>query len=513
MKPVFTIVFAFFFLQLSAQNFYRLHERMLSYNQSGLAGMGNVTSQTADSLSGNSTAGQKNMVQHNGVFYHAYHSSVSGDADIYLRKSTNGVNWSNPVVVNNDLTNETQIWPSIVVIDSGLIQKVVVGWRDSRLGENKIQYRVAVSNNGGTSFKPSVQVSNHTDSPVNINGNIAVDAGGNFYAVWFRDLGGSVNNTWFSRSRDGGYTWTPMVVAYTGSQYSEPCEIVARGNGEALFVVSADQSNKKNLIAVTTADSGRTWTNNQFTSYSDFQELMQYHSVMVDDSGKVHIVWTYVKNGTGFKILYAKSNDFGRTWTAPVQVSDPGITLIQSWNYNNEQWPSIVKSKNNKLYVTWSDQRNGLVEKNADVFIATSSNSGQTWSRNVKVNDDTTILYQAQVSLAVKSTGLIDDLLVTWIDNRSENLVNAIALPKYQPLSLKYFPNPVSSELILSNLNFKEGNEISVTDMVGNIIHIYPITWEGTMIKIPTLALQNGIYFLKIKSGDKLGIARFVKAK
>jgi len=511
MKLAFTLLLAIICFHANTQDYYRLHERKLSFNQNGITSMGVESSLTDDTLSGNSCAGQKNLVQHNGVFYHVYHSSISGDADIYLRKSNDGINWTVPVVVNDDIDIETQIWPSLVVIDSALIQKVIVGWRDSRLGNNNIQYRVAVSNDGGNTFQPSVQVSSHSDSPVNINGNLAADAGGNIYAAWFRDTGGNIGNTWFSRSSDGGYTWTTMVVAFSGAQFSEPCEIVARENGEALIVVSHDQFSKKNLIAVTTTDSGNTWTNYQFTSYSDFQEIMQYHTTMVDDSGTVHIVWTYEKNTQDFKILYAQSTDFGQTWSAPVQVSDNGLTLMQSWNYNSEQWPSIVKSDNNKLYVTWCDQRDGLSTNNHDVYISISSDNGLTWDTDLKINGDTSTLYQAQVSLAVRSVLTTDEVLVTWIDNRSEDIITSSIETGINALNATIYPNPFTNELTITNINFNAGDEITITDMVGKTIHYEVITQNTSILSVQTAQLNEGVYFLTINSGSKLRVNRILK--
>lgn len=302
-----------------------------------------------------------------------------------------------------------------------------------------------------------------------------------------------------------------MAIAFIGNQFSEPCEITARGNGEVLIVVSDDQFNKKNLIAVTSSDSGNTWANHQFTSYSGFQEIMQYHSTMVDDSGTVHIVWTYEMNTVDFKILYAQSTDFGQTWSTPVQVSDSSLTLIQTWNYNSEQWPSIVKSANNKLYVTWCDQRADLVAKNYDVFISSSSDNGQTWSTNVKVNDDTTSLYQAQVSVAVRSVFTTDELVVTWIDNRADDIANSLFETHTQLLGARVYPNPVSNELTLSGFKFSVGDEIKIIDVMGKEIYSEKIARQILNMKIETLNFSEGVYFLEIKSGDKKGTARFVK--
>ncbi len=501
-----TLLFILSCTIVSAQTYNRLHERMLTFSQSGAVSMSNVTSQSPDSLSSNSTAGQKNIIHHLGIFYHVFCSYISGFGDIYLRTSTDGIQWTAPVMVNDGASNTSQANPALAVIDSGSIVKVIVTWGDNRLGNNNVQFRSAVSNNGGISFQPSVQISSHNNSPIFILGNVACDVGGIVYVTWYPDFGGSVDETWFSRSTDGGYTWLPMTVAFNGL-IPNPCQIVTRNTGEVLIVVSEDQFNKKNLIAVVSSDSGNTWSNHQFTSYTGFQEIAQYHSTIVDDSGFVHTVWTYELNGSGLKFLYARSNDFGASWSAPVQVSDSGVTLMQNWAFNSEQWPSIVRSANNRLYITWSDERQDISAHDRNVFIASSNNSGATWSTNIMVNDDSTVFYQAEASLSVRSVFTNDEVLVTWIDNRSANIINAVNEFSLTSSDVIAYPNPFTNELKINNTNDK--GEVILFDISGKEILKQKTLSAETIINSSTIVA--GFYLLNYSDGKRILNLKVVK--
>ena len=92
------------------------------------------------------------------------------NADVFLIKSTNfGVNWTEPLRVNDDATITDQFMPSVSVDNT--TGKIFVCWYDSRMdpGSN-IQTRLyaAVSTNGGTSFMTNENVSDVTFNPNNM---------------------------------------------------------------------------------------------------------------------------------------------------------------------------------------------------------------------------------------------------------------------------------------------------------------------------------------------------------
>ncbi len=89
--------------------------------------------------------------------------------------------------------------------------------------------------------------------------------------------------------------------------------------------------------------------------------------------------------------------------------------------------------------------------------------------------------------------------------------VNNVLVTEIFSSSINIYPNPVLNELTVSGLKFNIGDEIKIIDVVGKEIYSHKIEQETSNLKINTLAFLEGIYFIKIKSGDKKGVARFVK--
>jgi chitodextrinase len=121
--------------------------------------------------------------------------------------------------------------------------------------------------------------------------------------------------------------------------------------------------------------------------------------------------WTYVAFAawggpvTGTDVFFSKSRD-GRTWTGPVRVNNDAGGASQSE-------PSLTLDASNNIYLAWTDTRNG----NNDVFFSKSTDSGLSFSANVRVNDVTTNS-QSEPSIAVDPTNN-HVIHVVWTDTRS----------------------------------------------------------------------------------------------
>ena len=92
----------------------------------------------------------------------------SANTDIKLIDSGNsGATWSKPVVVNDDGGSNSQFLPAIAVDPS--TGNVAVSWYDARNdpANTKTQFFAALSNNGGASFLPNVQVGEGTSNAQN----------------------------------------------------------------------------------------------------------------------------------------------------------------------------------------------------------------------------------------------------------------------------------------------------------------------------------------------------------
>lgn len=103
-----------------------------------------------------------------------------------------------------------------------------------------------------------------------------------------------------------------------------------------------------------------------------------------DSSGGAYVVFNDSRDGN-MDIYFSFSSDSGNTWSQNVRINDD-----QTGQEQHE--PLIACSPDGKLVVVWSDNRD--VHTLFDIYCATSSDKGNTWSRNVKVNDDTSHTWQ-----------------------------------------------------------------------------------------------------------------------
>ncbi len=105
-----------------------------------------------------------------------------------------------------------------------------------------------------------------------------------------------------------------------------------------------------------------------------------FNGVVAPD-GKLYTIWSQ-----GDDIMLTSSRDGGATFsraraiihTAPIMFD---VDTLQRAN----GFPQIaIDPKSKRLFVTWSDYRNG----DLDVFVATSDDGGKRWTTPVRVNND-----------------------------------------------------------------------------------------------------------------------------
>jgi hypothetical protein len=75
-------------------------------------------------------------------------------------------------------------------------------------------------------------------------------------------------------------------------------------------------------------------------------------------------------------LRFTRSSDDGRTWSAPVTVTDDSV-------FGSHNFHALHASGDGTLYVTWLDGRAGGGKSAA--YIARSTDGGKSWSRNVRI--------------------------------------------------------------------------------------------------------------------------------
>ncbi|HLS48135.1 MAG TPA: sialidase family protein, partial [Gemmatimonadales bacterium] len=340
--------------------------------------------------------GMRTLIAHGGRFYHAYASNASGDYDIYLRTSADGVTWTNGTPVSgiqpgNQFSAQVAAWGT----GSG---NVAVSWKD--MGPAHPQLMVAVSTDGGLTFNAPVQVSDHADNSQLVGG-IAADGTGTLYASWTRQYSGDRwDDTWFSRSTNGGATWSTPVVAFDGDHYSFDTDIVAAPGGKVWIVIVDDQSFKTNLMVRRSTDGGTSWATSQITSYTQTGKMAVHPSLALAPDGTLHALWQDIQvryNGPA-RVVTSRSGDDGATWSAAVPVSDE-VVISNAQGHDNRIAPSLSIGPDGTLHAAWADDRSAP-GSNFDIYHDRSTDGGATWGTDALVNDMPAINEQIHAAVA-----------------------------------------------------------------------------------------------------------------
>jgi hypothetical protein len=210
------------------------------------------------------------------------------------------------------------------------------------------------------------------------------------------------NGIQIRRSLDGGKTWEPRMIPVIqheegpGIPFEDKPYVVADNQPKSpyagnLYVGWTEDRTADSLILFSRSrDGGLTWSaplrlSDQPGLPRDDEGTVQGFSGVVTPDGALHVVWS----GKGH-IVYAVSRDGGQTFSRNRWVAEAGPSNFMVFNANHANgYPQIAmaagqNSGSVRLYVAWNDYRNGDV----DIFCASSADGGRTWAPPVRVNSD-----------------------------------------------------------------------------------------------------------------------------
>jgi hypothetical protein len=210
--------------------------------------------------------------------------------------------------------------------------------------------------------------------------------------------GATRNGIFVRRSLDGGKTWEAddHAVAEQATAPGIPFEdkpyIVADTNPKSRFVGNLYvgwtrwRLTDSQMVVSRSTDDGKTW--------SAPIEIDAHPGLPRDDNGAAEgFDGAVAPDGTLYavwsrddELMFTTSRDGGKSFsharaiihTAPIMFAMEALERANGF-------PQIaVDPKSKRLYVTWSDYRNGDI----DVFLSSSENGGKRWSPAVRVNND-----------------------------------------------------------------------------------------------------------------------------
>ena len=262
------------------------------------------------------------------------------------------------------------------------------------------------SENGGRDWKaasgvepPNFRVSGDVSVTYDTRGHaiicyIAFDKLGTFN-YWGHNA--SRNGIFIRRSLDGGKTWEadhiPVAEQKTepGIPFEDKPYIVADNSSGPhagnLYVGWTRWTETNSLMLLSrSTDGGKTWsTPLEIDDHPglprDDNGALEGFAAAVGPDSTVYAVWS---NAEG--IVLTTSHDGGKSFSRPRLIlhTAPIMFAIDTLDRANG-FPQIdIDPKGGRLYVTWSDYRNG----DLDVFCASSSDKGKNWAAPVRVNND-----------------------------------------------------------------------------------------------------------------------------
>lgn len=228
------------------------------------------------------------------------------------------------------------------------------------------------------------------------------------------------NRLGVAKTTDGGATWPTLGVIIDhsgpGSHDFEDKEYIAVDNtggtfdGNVYVTWTRFPAAGPNLIMFTrSTDGGLTYSTP--LQICDRTGIYQGSVPVVGPNGEIYVAWK-----AGYQIQIDRSTDGGLSWGSDVTVSN--LVFIPSplpgAAFRTNSFPTMAVDRsggptNGNVYVAWADGRG------PDILFSRSTDRGVTWSAPIRVSDDTNETYQWFPWMSVGPEGGID---IVFYDRR-----------------------------------------------------------------------------------------------
>ncbi len=303
--------------------------------------------------------------------------------------------WGNSVRVTDDAPNAPQDYAATAVASTGVVYAV---WADGRDYIEVMPVYFARSTDGGQTWSKNIPIT--TQLMINEGGWPAVAASGpvDVHVVWGSSAPG-FPRIFYSNSGDGGETWhVPHTLDLLNEQSGAMEPDVATDGGANVYAVWVEYDG---LHLAHSADGGATWPGTPTLAVTTTGWL-RTPALAVDATGVLHLVWQEVIPEVKYAVCYARSANYGVTWTPRHCFDSPVAALVQSL-------PDVaVNPLNGHVNVVW-EQTTG---NETGIYHALSPDNGATWNAAQRLSSFGVIATWPAV--AVNTTGLA---YVVWEQN------------------------------------------------------------------------------------------------
>jgi len=347
---------------------------------------------------------------------HAWDESTRTQTSVIVAKSTDlGDTW-NTVFARDarttsgaDQENDRPVTGFVVDRKSGSQDIVYVMYRrayTNRTAPNAAPQQpvLAISRDGGKTF----------EEPVSAVGNVYQDPAVRQQGLTARTTvpAGPGVTTTTAPPADSLAARPDAVENFGASSNGQGLVLYNKGNLYVTFMseIANVSGAPRAIIASKSTDKGKTWTSNVAVpfSYEQAQNVRNAWTPGGGPNGTLHIVWEWRYPGqlsSYADVGYIRSTDGGATWSKPRRIADDDQTKLAG-----KFLPMLNVAPNGRLDAVWWDTRDDPGIRGQDVYYAYSEDDGETWSKNIRVTDQT-----------------IDRRFGVWANNFDQNSPPALA--------------------------------------------------------------------------------------
>lgn len=258
------------------------------------------------------------------------------------------------------------------------------------------------------------------------------------------------NNLRCSTSDDQGNTWSvPSFITPVGSSNQGTQPLFLPDGSLFVSYITFTSQNSFRVVSKRSPDGGSTWPADGVTigdvpfpwddpDTRDGSFLIS--AAVARETGSLFVTWTFSFLNTA-RIAVSRSDDGGATWSS-FQIPNEFTEGRSAFN------PTVSSSSDGEtVTVSWMDTRNSPPEgSHVDMYAATSTDGGTTWSANFRISDRTTDVRLAQLTSRGYMLGDYYGLaaapdpseptIAVWVDTRSGEA---------DPIATRFAPIPSDS--------------------------------------------------------------------
>ncbi len=279
-------------------------------------------------------------------------SDGKGFSLIGIEKSTDGITWSTPIAAVGN--GGSAIFDASLSVDQSSSSPYANSVYVSGVDLNANQILVSRSRDGGNTWTQALVAMNPNSA--DYDPSMAVGKDGTVYMAWMHCpqasfgvyCANSVENVAFSKSSDGGVTWsTPKIIAKV-LEIPNTCMCFPFGELPNTTVYGVPNTPALGIDNSKGPYSGRLYA--------------------------TMFAWT----GTYMRVQVIHSSDGGNTWSKPVPLAPPSDT-------HDQFFPWLSVSPTGLVGVSWLDRRNDPANISYQAYAAISFDGGVTFQPNAQL--------------------------------------------------------------------------------------------------------------------------------